>query len=72
MIGSGVITPTVGAHPYLSGTVVPLSASPEAGWQFSGWSGDVDCADGSVTLNANKSCTATFAQHQVYLPLTLK
>ena len=72
LIGSGLITPTVGAHTYLSGTVVPLSASPDVGWKFSGWSGDVDCADGSVTLNANKLCTAIFARYQVYLPLILK
>ncbi|CAG0935305.1 hypothetical protein TFLX_04137 [Thermoflexales bacterium] len=72
MSGSGFITPTVGAHSYLSGTVVPLSASPAAGWQFIGWSGDVDCADGSVTLNANKLCTATFARYRLYLPLILK
>jgi CSLREA domain-containing protein len=72
LIGSGVITPTVGARTYLSGTMVSLSASPESGWQFAGWSGNADCADGSVTLNANKSCTATFARYQVYLPLVLK
>ena len=72
MIGSGVITPTVGAHAYLSGTVVPLSASPEVGWRFMGWSGNADCANGSVTLNANKLCTATFARYQVYLPLILQ
>ncbi|CAG0988016.1 hypothetical protein PLCT2_02302 [Planctomycetaceae bacterium] len=72
MIGSGAITPTVGAHSYLSGTGVVLSASPEAGWQFAGWSGNTDCADGSVTLNASKSCTATFARYQLYLPVILK
>jgi hypothetical protein len=72
LVGSGVITPTVGAHPYLSGTVVPLSATPDVGWKFSGWSGDVDCADGSVLMTANKSCTATFASYQVYLPLVLR
>jgi hypothetical protein len=49
-----------------------LSASPEDGWQFIGWTGNADCADGSVTLNANKSCTATFARYQLYLPLILK
>ena len=55
LIGSGLITPTVGAHTYLSGTVVPLSASPAAGWQFVGWSGDVDCADGSVTMTGQQT-----------------
>ncbi|CAG0937549.1 hypothetical protein TFLX_06487 [Thermoflexales bacterium] len=72
LIGSGLITPTVGAHTYLSGTVVPLSASPTEGWKFIGWSGAVDCADGSVLMNVNKLCTATFARYQLYLPLILK
>jgi hypothetical protein len=43
------------------GTVVTLTASPAAGHQFVAWTGDADCADGSVTLNADKSCSATFA-----------
>jgi len=46
---------------YPLGTVVTLTATPEPGASFSGWAGDPDCADGAVTLDREKVCTANFA-----------
>ncbi len=42
------------------GTVIQLSAAPGPGWQFAGWSGDADCADGVVALSYDRVCRAQF------------
>jgi uncharacterized delta-60 repeat protein len=70
--GSGVITPTVGTHSYVAGTIVTLTAVANSYSMFTGWSGDADCADGLVTMNANQVCTATFATFKLFLPLILR
>ncbi len=41
-------------------TVVTLISSPGAGSVFSGWSGDPDCSDGEITIDADTGCAAIF------------
>ncbi|QIL75328.1 InlB B-repeat-containing protein [Hymenobacter sp. HDW8] len=62
--GGGTISRTPNAASYASGTVVSLTATPEAGYTFSGWSGDASGSTNplSVTMSANKNITATFTQ----------
>lgn len=47
---------------YAEGTVVSLTATPEADCRFTGWSGDADCSDGTVTMNGDRFCVANFAE----------
>lgn len=59
--GSGNIS---GAGTYNEGTVVSLTATPSSGYELSEWSG-VDASNGvtaTVTMNANRSVSATFTQ----------
>ena len=64
VVGSGVVTPSVGSHTYSYGDVVTLTAAPDAGWSFAGWSGDLSGSanPATITMEANKAITATFTQ----------
>ncbi|MBH8569783.1 InlB B-repeat-containing protein [Microvirga sp. STS02] len=62
MAGSGTVTKNPDQATYASGASVSLTATPAAGYQFSGWSGDATGSTNplTVTMTANKSITATF------------
>jgi len=45
---------------YSFNTSVTLTATPNAVSVFSGWRGDADCTDGTVTMTATRACTAIF------------
>jgi len=61
----GSATPATGDHDYAEGTVVDITATPDAGWEFDSWTGDV--ADSSqatttVTTDGDKTVTANFSR----------
>ena len=71
--GGGAITPTAGVHTYDLGSVVSLSAGPDVGWQFVGWTGSLTSPASPVTLtmDSDKAVTATFAMTQYVLDLNV-
>jgi len=69
---NGSVTKLPNANSYDSGTVVTLTAVPDAGYQFTGWSGALTGTTNpaSVTINAVKSVTANFALKTFALSIT--
>jgi len=59
--GGSVTAPGEGTLAYESGTVVNLVATPDAGYGFLNWSGDVDdiadVADATTTITMNRDCS---------------
>jgi uncharacterized repeat protein (TIGR02543 family) len=62
-VGSGSITANPEGPLYLQGTVVTLTATPDLGWEFDYWSGDLSGTVNptTITMNSNKNVTATFS-----------
>jgi uncharacterized repeat protein (TIGR02543 family) len=67
-VGNGSITLDPSGPTYPDGTVVTLTAVPDAGWVFAGWSGDLSGTQNptTITMNSNKNVTATFTQVPQY------
>jgi hypothetical protein len=61
-VGSGSVTLDPAGGTYNDGTVVTLTAVPEAGFVFSEWSGDLTGSENpaTITMDADKTVTATF------------
>jgi len=70
----GITNPDTGTHSYDFGTEVPITATPDNGYRFGGWTGDVPGghendnplvitvdSDKSVTANFIKQCTLTLS-----------
>lgn len=60
VMGSGLTTPPAGVSTFEDGAGVTLAGVPADGWTGPAWSGDPDCADGTLTMTADRACLATF------------
>ena len=63
IIGDGIVSIN-GSSPYWPGSTVVCTATPEYGWTFSGWSGDLTgtANPALVNMTSNKTITATFTR----------
>jgi len=72
-IGSGAVTLNPAGGVYNSDAVVTLTPIPAAGFQFSGWSGDLTGSTNpaKIKMDANKNVTATFTALPPQFTLTV-
>jgi hypothetical protein len=73
--GEGRTSPRAGSHTYSVGTVVSLKATPEDGWEFMDWDGDVADGDSTmttVTMDEDKHITANFGQDECRLNIEVE
>ena len=66
--GNGTTNVSPASASYSEGTEVTITATPDYGWKFSGWSGDVTSSDNplSLSMDGNKNITATFTAIPTY------
>jgi len=62
--GGGTTDPPEGLSVYSPNTVVNVTATPDAGWHFSHWEGDLTGSANptTITMDADKAVTAVFAR----------
>ncbi|MCX7956892.1 MAG: InlB B-repeat-containing protein [Endomicrobia bacterium] len=64
--GAGTVNLNPSGGVYTAGTQVTLTAVPNSGYQFDGWSGNLTGTTNpaTITMNSNKVVTANFSQQQ--------
>jgi len=71
--GSGSVSKNPDQSTYHYGDTVHLTATPDAGWSFSEWSGDLTGSQNPTTIviDGYKSVTATFTENRYALDITV-
>ena len=64
VVGQGSIALNPSGGVYDAGTVVTLTATPDSGWQFDNWSGDLSGSTNptTITMNSNKTVNSNFSE----------
>jgi uncharacterized repeat protein (TIGR02543 family) len=72
--GDGTTNPAAGTHSYPAGTLVEVTATPNADATFAGWSGAASGTAGrvTITMNANKVLIANFSGAATRYTLTIR
>ena len=63
--GNGSTTPSVGTHRYPQGATIKITAVPDEGWQFDGWTSDVtepESTDVVLTMDSDKTIHVSFSR----------
>jgi len=73
IIGGGSVIKAPDQLTYYYNDVVQLTASADLGWHFDQWSGDLTGTTNpsTITIDGNKTVTATFIQNEYTLAITL-
>ena len=71
VIGGGSVSPDGGE--YLEGSTLQLRATPDAGWDFARWEGDLTGSDNpaSVVMDRDRAVTAVFVEGPSIYTLTV-
>ena len=69
IVGNGSVTLDPAGGTYRAGQVVELTAVPDSGYYFEGWSEDLTGSDNPayITMDADKNVTATFKEEYKYM-----
>ena len=72
-VGNGVVTKLPNQANYTYRSEVELTADADEGWTFSNWSGDLVSSINpeNITMDDNKTVTATFTQNEYTLTVTV-
>ena len=67
--GEGSISRSIKKEKYNHGEIIELTAIPASGWNFSGWTGDLEGSlnPTQITMDNDKTVTANFLEHQQFV-----